>query len=189
MLRLGLGWCGQAWHGKVLTRRWKMVWVLVQGVLLDGGGPRPDNTLPMPQPPFPPTYPGGPPQINYPTFPSNPIVVPPGGAYPPWNPPRPGHDLPLFPSHWPVVPPGGAWPSPPIQPPQLPVDPGYGVDVGTGPVYPSHPIVLPKPPVNPPVDPVPPDPIPGWELKVGWTSVTGWIVVAVPTGEHVTPSK
>lgn len=30
---------------------------------------------------------------------------------------------------------------------------------------------------------------PPFEVKVGWTPETGWIVVYVPTGEHVTPSK
>jgi hypothetical protein len=94
-----------------------------------------------------------------------------------------------------------------------PVDPGYGIDLGLGYLRPTHPIVLPPPvvPPTPPVDPeygvdedigylrpthpivLPPTP-PGkpevkWEVKVAWTPVTGWVVVAVPTGEHPTPSK
>jgi hypothetical protein len=95
------------------------------------------------------------------------------------------------------------------QPPTAPVDPGYGIDLGLGWLRPTHPIVLP-PPVEPPtapVDPVygidedigyvkpehpivlPPKPELKWELKTAWTPETGWVVVAVPTGEHVTPSK
>jgi hypothetical protein len=40
--------------------------------------------------------------------------------------------------------------------------------------------------------PVPPDQKPDgphWEVKVAWTPTTGWIVVAIPTGAHPTPSK
>lgn len=100
--------------------------------------------------------------------------------------------------------------------PEKPVDPGYGVDVGLGPIKPTHPIALPPPvvdntlPVPPePVDPgwgididqgyvrpehpiyLPPPPKPGlgWKKVVAWTPVTGWIVVAVPTGPTPTPSK
>ena len=93
-----------------------------------------------------------------------------------------------------------------------PVDPGYGIDAGLGFLRPTHPIVLPPPvpPTTPPVDPVfgidedigyvkPSHPIvlpptrPGkpavtWELKTAWTPLTGWIVVAVPTGNVPTPS-
>jgi hypothetical protein len=111
------------------------------------------------------------------------------------------------------MPGGGAPVDPGYGVPEKPVDPGYGVDVGLGFLRPTHPIVLPPPvpPTTPPVDPiygidedvgyvkpshpiVLPPPAPGkpaveWELKVAWTPVTGWIVVGVPTGEHVTPSK
>ncbi len=99
-----------------------------------------------------------------------------------------------------------------------PVDPGYGIDIGLGtpshPIVlppdptqplpepphpdhtlpgdlpqPSHPIVLPpEGEIPPPIEP-PPDPCPGWELKTAWTPSTGWVVVAIPTGEHATPSK
>jgi hypothetical protein len=100
-----------------------------------------------------------------------------------------------------------------------PVDPGYGIDIGLGvpshPIvlppdptqplppsgahpdhtlpgdlpHPEHPIVLPPPgEIPPPIEP-PTTPTPGWEVKVAWTPVTGWVVVAIPTGEHVTPSK
>ncbi len=102
--------------------------------------------------------------------------------------------------------------------PEQPVDPGYGIDLGLGYLRPSHPIVLP-PPVEPPVEPTEPvdpgygidvdigyvrpehpivlpppsggggDPAPNWELKTAWTPSTGWVVVAIPTGPHATPSK
>lgn len=97
--------------------------------------------------------------------------------------------------------------------PEQPVDPGYGIDLGLGYLRPSHPIVLP-PPVEPPTQPVDPeygidedlgylrpshpivlpppspgDPAPNWELKTAWTPVTGWVVVAIPTGPIATPSK
>jgi hypothetical protein len=69
----------------------------------------------------------------------------------------------------------------PPTPPTDPVDPGYGIDIDVGYVRPEHPIVLPPtPPGKPPVQ---------WELKTAWTPVTGWIVVAIPTGEHATPAK
>lgn len=97
--------------------------------------------------------------------------------------------------------------------PEAPVDPGYGIDLGLGYLRPTHPIVLP-PPVTPPTTPVdpeygvdedigyvrpehpivlppttPPSPVQNWELKTAWTPATGWVVVAVPTGNVPTPSK
>ena len=45
---------------------------------------------------------------------------------------------------------------------------------------PTHPIVLPPP------GEVPEGPI---DWKAAWTPTTGWIVIGVPTGPHVTPSK
>ena len=45
----------------------------------------------------------------------------------------------------------------------------------------------------PPVPEMPPTPpgdiAPNWEKKVAWTPVTGWVVVAIPTGPTPTPSK
>lgn len=79
------------------------------------------------------------------------------------------------PTHPIVLPP----PQPPIDvpPPPKPVDPAYGIDVGEGYVRPTHPIVLPgKPELK-------------WELKTAWTPETGWVVVAIPVGEHPAPSK
>jgi hypothetical protein len=81
------------------------------------------------------------------------------------------------PSHPIVIPPPV---EPPVEPTE-PVDPGYGIDVDIGYVKPEHPIVLPPPPSG--------GPAPNWELKTAWTPTTGWVVVAIPTGEHVTPSK
>jgi hypothetical protein len=100
-----------------------------------------------------------------------------------------------------------------LPPPEKPVDPGYGIDLGLGYLRPTHPIVLP-PPVTPPTEPPapvdpaygididqgyvrpehpivlpPPDIVPGWKLTTAWTPVTGWVVVAVPTGPIATPSK
>jgi hypothetical protein len=88
-----------------------------------------------------------------------------------WGPtdPRPTNPI--------VLPP----PVPVDPPPTEPVDPGYGIDVDAGYTRPTHPIVLP-----PPAQGRPPG---NWELKVAWTPVTGWVVVAIPTGEHPTPSR
>ena len=72
-------------------------------------------------------------------------------------------------------------PVPPPTQPTDPVDPGYDIDVDTGYVRPEHPIVLPPTP--------PGKPVINWELKTGWTPVTGWVVFAVPTGATPTPSK
>jgi hypothetical protein len=100
------------------------------------------------------------------------------------------------------------------QPPTAPVDPGYGIDLGLGWLKPTHPIVTP-PPVEPPTEPpapvdptwgidedqgyvrpehpivLPPPPKPElkWELHTAWTPTTGWVVVAVPTGNVPTPSR
>jgi hypothetical protein len=95
-------------------------------------------------------------------FPTNPIVVPPGGAYP--NPPQPPDGFwgagGGFPTNPIVVPPGGAYPKPPDgfwgagsgfptnpivipKPPNTPVDPDYGIDENVGFLRPSHPIALP----------------------------------------------
>lgn len=88
----------------------------------------------------------------------------------------------LRPTH--PIAPGGPPPRPthPIvlpDPTPPPVDPGYGIDEDVGFVKPSHPIVLPGDPATPAA---------AWELTTAWTPATGWVVVAVPTGEHVTPS-
>jgi hypothetical protein len=63
------------------------------------------------------------PDAGLPLFPFHPVVVPPGGAYPPGvtPPPEGGGEhpdigLPLFPFHPIVVPPGGAWPEVPEVP-------------------------------------------------------------------------
>lgn len=65
------------------------------------------------------------PDAGLPLFPFHPIVVPPGGAWPPdgttppeggGEPPHPDIGLPLFPFHPIVVPPGGAWPEVPEVP-------------------------------------------------------------------------
>lgn len=91
--------------------------------------------------------------------------------------------------------------------PAPPVDPGYGVDEDTGWVHPDNTLPPPEIPADPNYDideilgylrpdntlPVPPDQPapegPHWEVKVAWTPTTGWVVVAIPTGLHPTPSK
>ena len=67
----------------------------------------------------------------------------------------------------------------PELPPEGPVDPSWGIDVDIGYVRPDNSLPKPQPPVIPG---------PGWEIKTAWTPMTGWIVVAIPTGPHVTPS-
>ena len=88
--------------------------------------------------------------------------------------------LPGDPTH-PIAKPPGVPSHPIAKPPGTPSHPIYI------PVEPTHPIVLPPPGEIPP--PIEGGTTPGWETHVAWTPVTGWIVVAVPTGEHVTPSK
>ena len=81
----------------------------------------------------------------------------------------------------PIIPPGQ--PQPPSG--AHPEHPIYFPDEGQPPpsgAHPEHPIVL--PPDLPPQTPEGPI-----DWKVGWTEETGWIVVGIPTGEHVTPSK
>lgn len=129
---------------------------------------------------------------------SFPKPQPPGGPgpQPPTGPVDPGYGIsierPTHPIYFPL-------------PPGAPIDPDYGIpeegvpiidnslpDSGWEPVYidntlpgrgsaggehPSHPIVLPDPPA------------PNWEVKAAWTPKTGWVVIALPTGEVPTPSK
>ena len=112
-------------------------------------------------------------------IPTHPIVLPPDPSDP-------------IPSHPIVVPPGGVPSHPIAQPPGVPTHP-IAQPPGTPthpifiPVEPTHPIVLPPPGEIPP--PIEPGTTPGWEVKIAWTPVTGWVVVAVPTDAHVTPSK
>jgi hypothetical protein len=89
--------------------------------------------------------------------------------------------------------------------PSQPIDPGWSGGVappgqeggaprpdhtlpGRGSAGGEHPDnTLPPPGQIPP--PIDPGTTPNWEVKVAWTPVTGWVVVAVPTGAHATPSK
>jgi hypothetical protein len=89
------------------------------------------------------------------------------------------------PEHPIVLPPDGGEgpeePEPPIDEGAHPAHPIYYPDA-----HPEHPIVL------PPTDggePEEPPETPGFEAKVGWTEETGWVVVFVPTGDHVVPSR
>lgn len=167
---------------------------------------------------------GDPPHVWRPTFPTNPIVVPPGGAYPGGPPGAPTHPIwgpPGFNPPGPGMPPGiwggrppnyvdigGPGPQPPGTPP-LTIWGGGGVgdyiDAGFpgpqpgrppqiwgGPYFP--PVIWdPASPTNPIVNPGDPDhpgpaPVPKIEWKTAWSPQTGWVIVGIPTGEHVTPS-
>jgi hypothetical protein len=80
-----------------------------------------------------------PPGINYPTFPTNPIVVPPGGAYP--QPPLQIWGGPWAPGFSPGTPPPRPQPGPWPGSPQHPIyDPGLGIWGGSG--------SLPQPPLG-----------------------------------------
>lgn len=127
---------------------------------------------------------GAPPQVNWPTFPTNPIARPPWG----WGSGNP--------------PPLGIWggsgvgdyidagfPGPqPGKPPQIWGGP-YWPPVIWDPSRPTNPITNPGDPNNPGAgQPGGEQQPPKIEWKTAWSPSTGWIVVGVPTGEHVTPS-
>jgi hypothetical protein len=140
-----------------------------------GGGPvDPGYSPPWARPPVDPGY--NPPGVGGPGSGG-------GGGSPPgvWGPTDPRPSQPIFFPRPGDPPPIGHW--------GPPVDPGYGVDVGTGPVRPAHPIVL--PPNLPPE--IPPPDGGGSPIKVewvtGWTPLTGWVVVGIPTDPHPTPSR
>jgi hypothetical protein len=151
---------------------------------------RPDNTLPVPQPPlgiWGPTDPR----------PTHPIYMPGGpvdpGYSPPWarpqppypdqglpgSQPRPDHSLPPFPSHPIYIPPEGSPPPLGIWGPTDP-RPGYGLP-GPQP-HPEHPIVLPPD--------LPPATGDGGKItwKVVWTPVTGWAVIGIPAEGTLVPT-
>lgn len=72
--------------------------------------------------------------------------------------------------------------------PAQPIDPPHPDHTLPGDLpHPEHPITLPPPGEIPP--PIEPGTTPGWEVKTAWTPVTGWVVVAIPTGNVPTPSK
>lgn len=164
---------------------------------LGGGGGQP----PAGGQPGYPTHPWVPPY-----GPAHPIVPP--GGYPPlgiWGGRPPNYVDIGFPGPQPYPDQGlpgqqpGIWPGP--KPPYI--DAGFPGPQPGGPVYPSHPIYFPpvvwdpSRPTNPIVNPGDPNnPAAGQpggeqpkiEWKTAWSPSTGWIVVGVPTGEHVTPS-
>lgn len=132
---------------------------------------------------------GEPPQVWRPTFPTNPIVVPPGGAYPPGGPSTP--PLGIWGGSGVGPYPDAGFPGPqPGQPPRPwgPINyPDQGLP-GLPPVIwdpsrPSNPITNPGDPNDPGAGQ------PQIEWKTAWSPSTGWVVVGVPTGDHVTPSK
>ena len=108
---------------------------------------------------------------------------------PPTGPVDPGYGIDLGlgwlrPTH--PIAPGGPPPTPThpiVLPPEGPVDPGWGIDEDIGFVHPDNTLPVPQPPtggVKPGIN---------WEIKAAWTPVSGWVVVAVPTGNVPTPSK
>jgi hypothetical protein len=153
----------------------------------DGGGEPPVPTHPIVIPPGQPPQPthpiaGGPwptPPIYYPPG-TGPGQPPSGGGVPPgyW-----GGVAPPLPTH--PIAPGGPPPQPthPIVIPPDAVAPGVPTHPIYIPVFPAHPIVL------PPDGGPPPEEMPKLEVKVGWTQETGWVVVIVPTGPTITPSR
>lgn len=107
-------------------------------------------------------------------IPTHPIVLPPDPTQP-LPPVDPGYN-----------PPGVGPGTPGTRPPPGGVDPGFG-NPWFDP-HPAHPIVLPPPgEIPPPIDP-PTTPTLGWDLKVAWTPVTGWVVVAVPGEGSLVPT-
>jgi hypothetical protein len=157
---------------------------------------RPDNTLPMPQPPVDPGY--SPPWARpMPPRPDNTLPRPPGvPTHPIYNPAYPDNTLPQ--------PPLGMWgpndprPTPPIYippegsppplgiwgPPDMP--PGFwggGMGPGVKPQpHPEHPIVLPPdlPEETPEGGKI--------EWKTAWTPTTGWVVIGIPAEGTLVPT-
>lgn len=163
---------------------------------LGGGGGVPTHPI---APGGPPPRPWGP--INYPDqgLPGNqpyPDQGLPGyQPYPdqglPGNQPYPDQGLPQPPG----TPPLGIWggrppnyvdiggPGPQPGRPGRPTHPIYYPPVIWDPSRPANPIVNPGDPDHPEGDRTP-----KIEWKTAWSPTTGWVVVGVPTGEHVTPS-
>lgn len=164
-------------------------------------------TDPRPTPPIviiPPDKPGKPPLVIWggpiDPYPDHGLPGQPPGIWGPTD-PRPTPPIHLPPMIWPQPPEGG---------PPIAIDPGHPEHPIVLPplppvddAHPEHPIVIPVPPQiwgppgpwpTPPIV-IPPDPgsPPAEERpidwKVGWTEDTGWVVVGIPSGEHVTPSK
>lgn len=105
-------------------------------------------------------------QVYLPGYhPEHPIELPPEGGEQPPEPGGPSDAHPAHPIYYPDAHPDHTLPG------DLP--------------HPAHPIVLPPADGGPPPE-IPT--VPGYDQKVGWTEDTGWVVVYVPTGEHVTPS-
>jgi hypothetical protein len=141
-------------------------------------------------PPYGPSHPiapGGPPPRPW-----GPIFYPDQGL--PGNQPYPDQGLPgQQPGIWGPIGnyPDAGFPAP--QPPMSgggrPSHPIYYPPVIWDPSRPSNPIVNPGDPNNPAAGQGEGDRQPKIEWKSAWSPSTGWIVVGVPTGEHVTPSS
>jgi len=119
------------------------------------------------------------------------IPIDPGASVTPpiYYPPPPYPGVPAHPIYIPPPVVGGG----PIQP-QVPVDPGYSPPwARPQPGVPTHPIYTPPPEV----DGGPVEPPGGWKVGPGgkaiwkavWVPNIGWVVAAVPIGEHTAPSE
>jgi hypothetical protein len=148
---------------------------------VSGGQPGyPTHPWVPPYGPAHPIAPGGPP----------PGIWGPIGNYPDAGFPGPQPGGPVYPSQ-PIYRPdlgfwGGSAPGVQPQPPMggAPSHPIYYPPVIWDPSRPTNPITNPGDPNHPEGDRTP-----KVEWKSAWSPSTGWIVVGVPTGEHVTPSS
>jgi hypothetical protein len=110
-----------------------------------------------------------------PGFPSHPIYFPPGVPTHPIAPggPPPHVTHPIPPTIWPD----------PLPPPAVALPPWWP----GAPAHPIPPIVVHPGPIIPPGTSPPTTPV--FEWHTGWSESTGWVVVGVPQGEHITPSR
>lgn len=135
-----------------------------------GGGGQPGYPVHPWVPPYGPSHPiapGGPP----------PGIWGPIGNYPDAGFPGPQPGGPVYPSQPIYRPDLGIWGGP------------YYPPVIWDPSRPTNPIVNPGDPNNPGAGQGEGNQQPKIEWKTAWSPSTGWIVVGVPTGEHVTPSS
>jgi hypothetical protein len=110
-----------------------------------------------------------------PTFPTNPIVIPPGfidGIHPEHPIVIPPPSIPGTPAH-PIVIPPEIWP--PDSRPEHPI------------VIPPPPVVYPPRPTHPieiPDPPAPPQVLENWDVVCYWTEEGGWAMAIVPSESH-----
>lgn len=110
--------------------------------------------------------------------PEHPIEYPPEGGG--GQPPETGDAHPEHPIYYPTY---------PAHPIELPSGGGEQPPTGGAPPHPSHPIYPGEHPEHPIVIPPTPEVTDKFDVKVGWTEETGWVVVLVPKGDHPVPSE